>query len=96
MGRNKDFSIDLKMRIFQVYKQKEGGYKKLGKRFDVGHSSVANIIQTCLKKESQGLDPFEVVRQGRKKITSVTIQVRRNSKCDCIHVIASNFHLVVA
>ena len=59
------------MRIFQVYKQKEGGYKKLGKRFDVGHSSVANIIQTCLKKESQGLDPFEVVRQGRKKITSV-------------------------
>ena len=71
MSRNKDFSIDLKMRIFQVYKQKEGGYKKLGKRFDVGHSSVANIIQTCLKKESQGLDPFEVVRQGRKKITSV-------------------------
>ena len=71
MSRNKDFSIDLKMRIFQVYKQKEGGYKKLGKRFDVGHSSVANIIQTCLKKESQGLDPFEVVRPGRKKITSV-------------------------
>ena len=70
MGRGKDISLDLRMRVVKAYEEDGEGYKKLAKRFDIKVSSVQTIIKTYLKKKSEGLDPFEVVRPGRNRKTS--------------------------
>lgn len=44
MGSSKQLTEDLKMKLFDVYKAKEG-YKKISKHFHLAISTVRNVIK---------------------------------------------------